>query len=36
MGHAFRRGRNYSEQVALISDVFSFVILAVFVASRGF
>jgi hypothetical protein len=36
VGHAFRRGRNFSEQVALVSDVFAFVILAVFVASRGF
>lgn len=36
VGHAFRRSRNFSEQVALISDVFAFVILAVFVASRGF
>jgi len=36
VGHAFRHGRNFSEQVALVSDVFAFVILAVFVASRGF
>jgi len=36
VGHAFRRGRNFSEQVALISDAFAFVLLAVFAVSRGF
>jgi hypothetical protein len=35
-GHAFRGKRNFSEQTALISDIFAFVILAVFVVSRGF
>ena len=35
-GHAFRGKRNFKEQTALISDIFAFVILAVFVVSRGF
>jgi hypothetical protein len=35
VGHAFRRSRNLSEQTALVSDVFAFVILAAFVVSRG-
>jgi hypothetical protein len=35
-GHVFRSGRNFIEQTALISDVFAFVVLAVFVVSRGF
>jgi hypothetical protein len=34
-GHAFRPGRNFKEQTALISDIFAFAILAVFVVSRG-
>jgi hypothetical protein len=36
VGRAFRRGRNFSEQTALVSDVFAFVILVAFVVSRGF
>lgn len=36
LGHAFRGKRNFKEQTALISDIFAFVILAVFVASTGF
>jgi hypothetical protein len=36
VGHAFRRGRNFSEQTALVSGVFAFVILVAFVVSRGF
>jgi hypothetical protein len=35
-GHAFRGKRNFNEQTALISDIFAFVILAVFVVSTGF
>lgn len=35
-GHVFRSGRNFVEQTALISDVFAFVVLAVFVVSRSF
>jgi len=35
-GHALRGKRNFKEQTALISDIFAFVILAVFVVSRGF
>jgi hypothetical protein len=35
-GHAFRGKRNFNEQTALISDIFAFVVLAVFVVSRGF
>jgi hypothetical protein len=35
-GHTFRGKRNFKEQTALISDIFAFVILAVFVVSRGF
>ena len=35
-GHLVRGKRNFNEQAALISDLFIFVVLAVFVASRGF
>jgi hypothetical protein len=35
-GHAFRGKRNFKEQTALISDIFAFVVLAVFVVSSGF
>jgi hypothetical protein len=34
-GHPVRGKRNFNEQVALISDLFIFVALAAFVASRG-
>ena len=35
-GYALRGKRNFKEQTALISDIFAFVVLAVFVVSRGF
>jgi hypothetical protein len=36
IGHLIRSERNFDEWTALISDVFMFVVLAVFVAMRGF
>jgi hypothetical protein len=35
-GHVFRSNRNFQENVALVSDLFIFILLAVFVTSRGF
>jgi hypothetical protein len=35
IGHAMRKDRNVKEQVALVSDLLIFVLLAGFVASRG-
>ena len=35
-GHLLRGGRNFAGQTAMISDLFMFVVLAVFVASRAF
>jgi hypothetical protein len=35
LGHAFRETRNLKEQIALVSDLAIFALLAVFVASRA-
>jgi hypothetical protein len=35
-GHAWRGHRNFAEQVAMVSDFLIFVLLAVFIALRGF
>jgi len=35
IGHTMRGARNAKEQVALVSDILIFVVLAVFVASRA-
>ena len=35
-GHAFRGSRNSAEQTAMISDFLIFIVLAAFVATRGF
>jgi hypothetical protein len=34
-GHVFRSDRNFNEQTALVTDLLIFIVLAVFVASRG-
>jgi hypothetical protein len=36
IGHVFRKTRNLKEQIALVSDLAIFALLAVFVASRAF
>jgi len=36
VGHLCRSERNFHEQTALVSDLFAFIVLGVFVAARGF